>query len=269
MPDLNLPKIGVGTGGEEYLSKDECKEIIPAAIEIGYRHFDTAQYYENERYVGECITSADVPRRKFIISNKIKNNLLDYDGVLRSTKASLDKMGLDYVDILYVHWPAGKYNPPETLEAFDLLLDEGAINHIGVSNFSIDLIEEAKTHTDNSILVNQVEMHPFLQQQELVRYVQEEDMFLVAYAPLARGKIFESDEITHIARKHDITQPQVSLAWLSGIENVVPIPKTTSIPHLEENYASINIELDTDDVELINSIDEEVRLLDREHGPWN
>ena len=248
-------------------------DAIADAIEIGYRHLDTAQKYENERVVGEGIAQSGIPRETLFVATKIRESNLAYETVLRSAKESLDRLGVDAVDLLYVHWPAvsgpdDRYDPAETLPAFDELRDDGLIRHVGVANFSVDLLEEARDHLDAPIFANQVEMHPYCQQEALHEYARREDLYLVAYCPMMRGSIGEVPELREIAEKHDATPGQVSLAWLSSKENVVPIPKSGG-RHLRENFEARELDLDAADVERIESIDEERRVVDPEKGPWN
>jgi 2,5-diketo-D-gluconate reductase B len=251
---------------------EECAATIVRAAELGYRHVDTAQKYENEAFVGDGIARTDVPREELFVATKIHEENLAYDDVHRTAAESLDRLGLDSVDLLYVHWPAAsaredRYDPAETLPAFDELLEAGATRHVGVANFSVELLDEAQTHLDAPIFAHQIEMHPLLQQEELLAYAREHDHHLVAYCPLMQGAIAEVPELREIAEKHDATPAQVSLAWLMD-RGVVPIPKATG-EHLAENYRARDLNLDSEDVDRIERIDREERLIDPEKGPWN
>jgi 2,5-diketo-D-gluconate reductase B len=180
----------------------------------------------------------------------------------------MDRLGLDVIDLLYVHWPLGAYDPADTLRAFDELREEGLIRHVGLSNFTPDLLDEARDHLDAPIAAHQVEMHPLLHQDDLVTYARKHDHVLVAYSPIARGKVFDDPTIQRIAEKHDATPAQVSLAWLVGKENVVTVPKATD-DHLTENLAAADLDLDPDDVAAIEAIDREERVVDIDPAPWN
>ena len=270
MPATDLPSPGLGTMYNT--DPEECAETIVRAAEIGYRHVDTAQKYENEAFVGDGIARADLPREDLFVATKIHEENLAYEDVHRTAAESLDRLGLEYVDLLYVHWPAAsshedRYDPAETLRAFDELVEQGATRHVGVANFSVDLLEEAHDHLDVPIFAHQIEMHPLLQQAELLEYAREHDHHLVAYCPLMQGAIGEVPELLEIAEKHDATPAQVSLAWLMG-KGAVPIPKATGA-HLAENYRAHDLDLDPEDVERIDAIDREERLIDPEKGPWN
>lgn len=272
MPSVELPTPGLGT----YLSitdPEEDSAVIEEAIERGYRHIDTAQKYDNEDIVGRGIHRSGVARDELFIATKIAETNLEYDDVLRTTDASLERLGLDVIDLLYIHWPAvtsreDRYDPAETLPAFNELVETGKVRHVGVANFTVELIEEALEVLEVPILALQVEMHPLLQQRELCRYAQEYDMYLVAYCPMIRGRIGEVPDVVDIAEKHDITPGQVSLAWLMSKDNVVPIPGSSGA-HLEENYRAPEVELNNEDIHQIDTIDREERVVDSAKSPWN
>ncbi|ODR81840.1 aldehyde oxidoreductase [Haladaptatus sp. W1] len=262
-----IPKLGLGTW--ENTDSGECAHSVAYALDLGYEHVDTAQAYGNEENVGRGIADSSVDREDFFLATKVWIDNLAHDDVLETAEKSLDKLGTDYVDLLYVHWPAREYDPEETLAAFDDLYDEGKIKHVGLSNFEPEHLEEAKEILDAPIYANQVEMHPLLQQDELVEYAQENDITLVAYSPLARGNVFNVPELTDIAEKHETSEAQVSLAWLMQKDNVVAIPKATGEDHIEDNYGALTLELDDEDIEKIDDIEREERQVDPDFGPWN
>ena len=262
-----VPKPGLGTSGNT--DPDECAGSVATALELGYRHVDTAQMYDNEAAVGDGIAEADVDREEVFLATKVLPDDLAHDDVLRTAEESLDRLGVDAVDLLYVHWPTGAYDPEETLPAFDELADEGLIDHVGVSNFTPDLMDEAREVLDAPILAHQVEMHPLLRQDELLADAREHDTRLVAYAPMMQGEADEVPELAEIAEKHGTSAAQVSLAWLLSKDGVVPIPKATGREHLAENLAARDLELDDEDVERIDGIDRERRLIDPDEAAWN
>lgn len=263
---IDLPDIGLGT----YRNTDprECTETVRDALELGYWHVDTAEGYHNEEYVGDGLAAAEIPHEEVVVATKVSADNLAYDDVLEHARASIDRLGVDAIDLLYVHWPLGAYDADDTLRAFDELRDEGLIRHVGVSNFTPDLLDEARDHLDAPIAAHQVEMHPLLQQEDLVAYAREHDHVLVAYSPIARGEVFDEPAIQRIAEKHDVTPAQVSLAWLAGKENVVAVPKATG-DHLAENLAAADLDLDDEDVAAIEAIDREARVVDVDRAPWN
>lgn len=256
---------GMGLGTWQNTDPETCAKSVREALEIGYRHIDTAQAYGNEEAVGRGIARSSVRREDIFLATKVWTDRLSPGDVVKSTEESLEKLGTDYVDLLYVHWPAGDYSL-ETFDGFNKLVEDGKIRNIGVSNFSPSQVEEAMERVD--VFANQVEMHPLLQQEEMVEYCQENDLYLVAYSPIARGKVFDVPVLNQIAEKHGASAAQVSLAWLNSKENVVPIPKASSRIHIEENWESRRIELDREDIEKIESIEKEERLVDPGFMNW-
>ncbi|MFC4551004.1 MULTISPECIES: aldo/keto reductase [Halorussus] len=261
-----MPMLGLGTyQNDDY---DQCMESVTTALEMGYRHVDTAQMYDNEEAVGDAIAESDVDREDLYVATKVEPDNLAYDHVIESTEESLEKLGLDYVDLLYVHWPTGEYDAGDTLEAFGELLEEDKIGEVGVSNFEPEQIAEAIDAVDVPLFANQVEMHPLLPQTEVRQACDEHEIEVVAYSPIARGDVADVDEVVEVAEKHDATPAQVSLAWLREKE-VTAIPKATGREHIRENWLSLDVELDDEDVEKIDGIDREERLVDPDRAPWN
>lgn len=263
-----LPQIGLGTW--QNTDSEQCVRTVASALERGYRHVDTARYYGNEAAVGEGIATAAVPREEVFLATKVHpfKEGLDYDGVYAGARRSMELLDVDYLDLLYVHWPVGDYDASDTLAAFDDLVDDGLVRHVGVSNFSPTLLDEARNALDAPLFANQVELHPFLPQSELVAYAQEHDHYLVAYSPLARGEALSLPVVRSIAEKHDASPAQVCLAWVTSHENVVAIPKATGEDHLEDNLAATDLELDGDDLAAIDGVDRRERFVDREGAPW-
>ena len=259
-----MPMLGLGTWEND--DPDACATSVETALEMGYRHVDTAQAYGNEDAVGEGLAAADVAREDIFLATKVWNSNLAPGDVHATTERSLDDLGVDAVDLLYVHWPAGEYDAEATLNAFDELYDEGTVHNVGVSNFEPHHVEEAMEILDAPLFANQVEMHPFLPQAELRAHAAEHDYELVAYSPLARGDVFESDVLTDIADDHDASAAQVSLAWLSE-KGVTAIPKATSEAHIADNWASLDLALSDAEIERIDGIGTEKRKVDPAFGP--
>ncbi|MCT9095890.1 aldo/keto reductase [Haloarchaeobius sp. HME9146] len=260
-----MPMLGLGTW--QNTDPDQCAESVANALEMGYRHIDTAQAYDNEESVGEGIAQADVAREDVFLATKVWITNLAHDDVLETARESLDRLGVDYVDLLYVHWPSDTYAPEETLSAFDELYDEGLIRHVGVSNFEPEHLDDARELLDAPVFANQVECHPLLPQDELREYGEEHDVNLVAYSPLARGEVFDVPEIQDVAEKHDASAAQVSLAWLRE-KGVTAIPKATGDAHLRDNLQSVALDLDEEDIATIDGIDTENRVVDPDFAPW-
>ncbi len=259
-----MPTLGLGTW--QNTDHDRCVESVRTALETGYRHVDTAQAYGNEAAVGEGIASADVDREDVFLATKVWIDQLDPEDVVNSTAASLDRLGVEYVDLLYVHWPAGDYDPAATLAAFEQLREDGRIERVGVSNFEPDHLEDARAAIDAPIFANQVEMHPLLQQDELREYCADAGVELVAYSPLARGGVFDVDVLTDIADAHEVSAAQVSLAWLRE-KGVTAIPKATGTDHIADNWAALDLELTDEELARIDAIDREERRVHPDFAP--
>ncbi|WP_254863573.1 aldo/keto reductase [Halovivax gelatinilyticus] len=259
---LNL---GIGTYD---VDPDRCEAAVATALACGYRHVDTAEMYDTETAVGRALERADVPRESVVVATKIHSQNLEYDSVIEHARACRDRLGLDAIDLLYVHWPIRSYDPTETLAAFDELYDRGAIRNVGVSNFRPAQLETAIDILEAPLFAHQVECHPLLPQDELRRLARAYDHHLVGYSPLAKGRVLELAELDEIASAYDATPAQISLAWLEA-KGVVPIPKSTSEAHIRENIAARSIELDRDDVDRIDRIDRTERVVDFPDAPWN
>ncbi|GGL54539.1 aldo/keto reductase [Halocalculus aciditolerans] len=259
-------RLGLGTSGNDDAA--ECAETVKTALELGYRHVDTAQMYDNEAAVGDGVARADVPRKDVFLATKIHPDNLAYDDVIESAAASLDRLGVDSVDLLYVHWPTGAYDPEETLPAFDELYADGKTRHVGVSNFTTDLLDEARDVLDAPVFANQVELHPYLQQHALRAYGREHNIPLVAYAPLGRRELLDDPIIGSVAEKHAVSPARVILAWHLSLDTVAPIPKATSDAHLRDNYAAHDLSLDAEDYERLLELDRGERFFDPDDAPW-
>ena len=260
-----MPMLGLGTWKND--DPQACTNAVATALEAGYRHIDTAQAYGNEEHVGRGIERADVPRDDVFLATKVWIDQLSYDDVLASTEESLRKLGVDAVDLLYVHWPAGEYDPEGTFRAFDELVDDGTVDRIGISNFEPEQVDDAIDRADAPIFANQVELHPLLPQAELRAHCADRGVEVVAYSPLARGAVFDVPVLTEIAEKHGVTEAQVSLAWLRE-KGVTAIPKATSESHIRDNLASLDLALDAEDVAAIGAIDRTERQVDPSFAPW-
>jgi len=259
--DLDLPPVGLGTMG---LEGDEGAAAVETALRLGYQHLDTAQVYENEATVGAGLAAAVeagvVAREDVTVATKTWIDRLAPDDVRTSTEASLDRLGLDAVDLLYVHRPRGGYEPAGTLAAFDELVDDGLVGHVGVSNFERDDLDEAIELLDAPLAAHQTEYHPLFQRPALREHAVEHGYPLVAYSPLAGGRVREIEAVRAVAEKHDATPEAVSIAWLSDKEGVVTIPKASSERHLRANLATADLSLDPEDRERIDGIECEEEL---------
>lgn len=255
-----LPEIGLGTAQND--DPEICAESVRTALEMGYRMIDTAQMYGNEEYVGEAIQRASVPRDEVFLATKIQPENNSPSDVRRSAIESIERLGVDALDMLYLHWPTEVYEPVETLAVFDELREEGLIDHVGLSNFTLDLLNEAADNLHAPIVAHQVEMHPFLQQEELLAHAQANDHYLVAYSPLAKGAVFDDPDFSRLADRAELNPAQLSLAWLASKDNVVPIPKSETGSHLRANLEAISQAVTDEIIAEIDGLDRATRVND-------
>ena len=260
-------RLGYGTYKLE--DPEECTAAVAHAIDVGYRHLDTAQGYDNETSVAEGIERSGVDREELFLATKLSTDNLGYDDVIDTATESRERLGVDAIDLLYVHWPIRTYDPEETLPALDELVEEGVIRHVGLSNFRPDQLETAIDVLDTPLFAHQVECHPLLQQRELRELALEDDHWLVAYSPIARNRVAANVTLRDIADEYDTSPAQVSLAWLLSKENVAPIPKAASFEHIEENWAARELDLDDDALARIDDLEARERIVDFDEAPWN
>jgi diketogulonate reductase-like aldo/keto reductase len=261
-----IPDIGFGTYG---LRGEECVDAVLTALDAGYRHIDTARMYGNEADVGRALAESDVPREDVLVATKVWRDALAYDDLLASAREAADALGVETIDLLYVHWPMGDYDPGETLPALDRLVDEGLVDRVGLSNFTPALLDEARDRLDAPVAAHQVEMHPLFPQDGLRAYADEHDHRLVAYCPLARTEVSDVREVVEVAERHGVTPAQASLAWVIE-KGAVPIPRSGTPEHIRANLAATGVDLSADDVALIDGIDasHHRRLVDPAGAPW-
>lgn len=260
-----LPPIGIGTYDVEPAA---CTAAVATALDYGYRHIDTAEMYGTESAVASGLSRSSVDRDAVVIATKLHSANLAYDDAIEHAKACRDRLEVDVIDLLYVHWPIRTYDPTETLSAFDALYDEGIIGAVGLSNFTPRLLEEAIDRLDAPLCAHQVECHPLLPQPELRQLAIEDDHTLVAYSPLAKGAVLDDPTMTDIATTHGVSPAQVTLAWLHAKDNVVPIPCSTTPAHIRENFDALDLKLDQHDLDRIDAIDRTERVVDFEGAPW-
>jgi 2,5-diketo-D-gluconate reductase B len=250
------------------MSGPSCSTTIRFALELGYRHIDTAQSYGNETDVGNGISEAEIIREELFIATKLNIDDLSYNDVINAAESSVDRLQTEYLDLLYIHWPSGTYDPEDTLAGFSDLRDDGVISHVGVSNFEPQQLEVALKECDAPIFANQIEMHPFLHQEPLRTFCESNDVLVVAYSPIARGAIFDSPELAMISKKYGVTEAEVSLSWIQE-KGAIPIPKASSEAHIKNNIESFPLKLSVEDISIIDSITHEERQVDPEFAPWN
>ena len=250
-----MPSLGLGTWE---LQGKEGLRAIETALAMGYRHIDTAEMYENHEIVGEAISGYD--RAELFITSKVNSPHLHYDDVLSVCDATLLELGTDYLDLFLIHWPNPDVPMPQTLDALRHLVEEGKIRDMGVSNFQPHRMRMALDITPHPLANNQVELHPHLWQDELVRLCFENDVTVTAYAPLGRTKVLQDETIQMLADKHDVTPAQVSLRWLLQ-KGCVVIPRSTSGEHLRQNMDLFGWSLSSVDMVAIDEIPHEERVV--------
>ena len=258
-----LPALGYGTWE---LVGDDTFPGVTAALELGYRHIDTAQAYGNEAAVGQALTASGLDRDDVFLTTKIWNDNITPQGIRSSTYESLSKLETDHVDLLLLHWPVHLDQLEQNLEALTDLVEAGATRHIGVSNFTEDQLRTALDIAPLFCL--QVEHHAYLAQDELRDLCAENDMLFTAYSPLARGELLSDPAVVAIAQERDATPAQVLLRGiLDEGEHVAVIPKATARERIEENLGALQVGLHEGDRDALASLDRHLRKVDPPFAP--
>jgi len=239
-----IPLIGLGTWE---LSGSACARVVEQALKLGYRHVDTAQVYDNEREVGEGIRASHVRRDELFVTTKVWTTHFGPNDLMRSTKESLVKLRLSEIDLLLLHWPNPHVPLEETLGALAHVREIGMTRHIGVSNFTVALLDRAVAACPAPLVCNQVEYHPFLDQTKVRAACAAHGMALVAYSPIAKGQTKKDEVLNRIGAAHGKTAAQVSLRWLVQ-QNVPAIPRTSRIERLSQNIDVFDFELTDDEM---------------------
>jgi diketogulonate reductase-like aldo/keto reductase len=254
----SVPAVGLGT---YQLRGETCVRTVKTALDLGYRHVDTAEYYRNEAEIGRALRESDVDRAEVFLVTKVWRSNLSREGVLQSTKESLRDLRTDYVDLLLVHWPSRTVPIEETLDAMNRLRREGSVRHVGVSNFSVEQVREAAAASETPIFADQVKYHPMTEQNDLLEYCIDENLLLTAYSPLSKGAVATDETLWEIGDRYGKSPAQVALRWLVQQPQVAAIPKASSPAHLRENLDVFDFELDEAEMEEIFEL--QGGLLDR------
>ena len=250
-----IPAIGLGTWD---LRERTCVRMVEQALRLGYRHIDTAEMYDNEREVGEGLRAARVPRHEVFVTTKVLPDHLAPREFERAAKESLAKLRLSEVDLLLIHWPNPRIPLADTIGALCRAKREGLARHIGISNFTVDLVAQAVRLATEPLVTNQIEWHPYLDQSTVVRVARAFGMAVTAYSPIARGRATSDRTLKTIGLAHRKTAGQVCLRFLVQ-EGAIVIPRTSKVERLSENFAIFDFALS--DAEM-----DEIRKLSRPDG---
>jgi 2,5-diketo-D-gluconate reductase A len=254
---IEIPQLGFGVF---QVSPGETQAVVEEALEAGYRHIDTAAAYGNEKEVGAAIAASGLSRDEVFVTTKLWNTRQGYGSALEGFEESLTKLELEYVDLYLIHWPVpseGRFL--DTWRAFERLLEEGRTRTIGVSNFRIEDLEALEAETDTRPTVNQIELHPGLQQAGMRAWHDEYAIATEAWSPLAQGDLLDDPTIVGIADRHGKTAAQAILRWHIQIGNVV-IPKSVTPERIRENIDIFDFELTDEDLEAFAAIDAGKRI---------
>lgn len=254
---VQMPRLGLGVF--KMPDGPATGDAVLHALKVGYRHIDTASVYENEHCVGEAVRKSGVPRSGIFITTKLWNSDHGYDSAIQAFHESLNRLGLDYVDLYLIHWPVENLRL-ESWRALETLLGEGKTRAIGVSNYMGRHLEELMDYCEVTPAVNQIELHPYLPQTELRALHAEHGIATEAWSPLAQGGELLSDPtITRLAERHGVTPAQVVLRWHLQLGNIV-IPKSTTPTRIQENFDVFGFELSTDDLDEIAHLENGGRI---------
>lgn len=266
---MHMPQLGLGTFR---LKGQQVIDSVRNGLELGYRHIDTAQIYDNEAEVGQALAESGVARGEVFVTTKIWTEHLAGDKLVPSLKESLRKLRVEQVDLTLIHWPSpgGAVPVAESMQALLAAREQGLTGAIGISNFPIALMREAiEAVGAENIATNQVELHPYLQSRQFARFARESGIHLTAYMPLACGKVMDDPVIAAVAARHQATAAQVTLAWLLA-KGYAVIPSSTKRENLASNLKARELVLAPEDLAALDALDRDERLVSPDFGPqWD
>jgi diketogulonate reductase-like aldo/keto reductase len=262
-----IPFLGLGTWE---LRGSTCARIVEQALKVGYRHLDTAEMYDNEREVGEGLRASGVKRTDVFVTTKIWPSHFSPPELERAAKESLARLRLTEVDLLLLHWPSSQIPLSETLGALNKVKRAGLARHIGVSNFTVALLDQAVKLSEEPLVCNQFEIHPFLDQSKVIAACRKHGLAVVAYCPLARGRVPGDPVLMEIGKAHGKSAVQVALRWMVQ-QNIVVIPRTAKIERLSSNAAIFDFELSKDEMARVSALARPTgRVVNVAHSPqWD
>lgn len=251
---IEIPQIGYGTFR---IGNETVTGLVESALKVGYRHIDTASFYQNEEGVGKAMRNSGIPRDEIFITSKVWMDSLGYEKTIASYEQSIADLEVDYLDLLLIHWP--RPLGPESWKALETLYKEKRVRAIGVSNYNIRLLKELMEGLEIVPAVNQIELHPRLQQKELLAFCSDNDIVVEAWAPIMKGKVTDIPLLNEIGRKYGKSAVQVTLRW--HLQNgVVVLPKSSSESRMIENLAVMDFNLTAGEMEQIGSLDRGERV---------
>ncbi|UYY99884.1 aldo/keto reductase [Peribacillus frigoritolerans] len=253
---VKMPQLGFGVF--KVKNGNETVESVKKAVEVGYRAIDTAAIYENEEGVGQAIRECGVPREELFITSKVWNTEQGYDTTLKAFEDSLNRLGLEYLDLYLIHWP-GKDKYLETWRALEKLYKDGKVKSIGVSNFHVHHLENLLANSEVKPVVNQIELHPLLTQVEIRDYCAKHEIKVESWSPLGRGNLLEEPTINHIAKKHGKSPAQVLIRWHLQHDLVV-IPKSITPSRIKENAQVFDFSLSLNEMNQIDALNKNERF---------
>jgi diketogulonate reductase-like aldo/keto reductase len=256
-----MPVVGYGT--MLFPEPERAVGLVTHALESGYRHIDTARKYGSEQWVGEGIRAAGLPREELWVTTKVTEEDAEPDAFARSLETSLTTLGLDYVDMLLIHWPQPKVPLAETLGALARAKREGLTRHIGVSNFTVALLNEAVAVCPEPIVTNQIEYHAYLRQDKVLAACARHGMIVTCHVPLARGRLLDDPVIGEVAQAHSTTAAQVALRWLVQQPQIAVVPRALTFDEIDEDIDLFDFELSGEEMHRIGALrDKNVRIVD-------
>jgi 2,5-diketo-D-gluconate reductase B len=259
-----IPRLGFGTFR---MPGSSSQPVVESALELGYRHIDTAAMYENEDAVGAAIAASGVSRNDLFVTTKVWHDQLAPGAIRNAFDTSLGKLKLDYVDLYMVHWPSRDMDIAAVMEALVALREDGRTTAIGVCNFNLPMIRKAVEEIGAPIAALQIEYHPFLDQSEMLAYLRGKNIPLTAYAPLAQGRAAADETLRAIGDKYGVTAAQVAIAWLLDQEGVIAIPKAQRAQSQQSNLDALNVKFDDDDRRAIAALPKDQRFVQPPFAP--